>query len=245
MTLPAAGWQRNALAMTVIVGLALALHATLATLVAQGHVNNYWLLIIRYIGINIIMAASLNLVNGIAGQFSIGHAGFMAVGAYASASITLAAAARFGQSAPASVMTMIFVGSLVAGGMLAAGAGYLVGLPSLRLRGDYLAIVTLGFGEIIRVVILNVDALGGPRGLPGIKAHASVFWIWRLVGLTLLVLHRIARSDMDGRSWPSARTRRPPRRWASTPPRRRWARSRSPRSSPALAAVSSRTRWRT
>ncbi len=195
MRLPAAGWRRNAFLVAVIMALALALHASLAGLAAQGHVNNYWLLIIRYIGINIVMAASLNLVNGIAGQFSIGHAGFMAVGAYTSATITLGAASRLGSDAPASLMTGIFVGSLVAGGLLAAGAGYLVGLPSLRLRGDYLAIVTLGFGEIIRVVILNVDALGGPRGLPGIQAHANVFWIWLVVGLTLLVLHRIASSD--------------------------------------------------
>jgi branched-chain amino acid transport system permease protein len=187
--------RKNLVAAACVLAGALALHLTLTGLQAAGHVSNYWLLIIRYVGINVILAASLNLVNGVAGQFSIGHAGFMAVGAYASAVITIPAARALGASASPLATGAVFVAALLVGGLFAAGAGYVVGLPSLRLRGDYLAIVTLGFGEIIRVVILNVDSLGGPRGIPGIKPYASVFWIWLFVGLTLVVLHRIMRSD--------------------------------------------------
>lgn len=157
-------------------------------------VTDYTLLILRYIGINVIMAASLNLVNGVTGQFSIGHAGFMAVGAYTSAGLTTFASGALAESSHAAQVG-VFLASLVAGGLLAAATGYLVGLPSLRLRGDYLAIVTLGFGEIIRVVILNVDALGGARGMYGIPSHASVFWIWTCAVVTIVTLYRIVRSD--------------------------------------------------
>jgi branched-chain amino acid transport system permease protein len=84
--------------------------------------------------------------------------------------------------------------ALVAGGLLAAGAGWLVGLPSLRLRGDYLAIVTLGFGEIIRVVILNVDVIGGARGLPGIPAYATFFWVFGAVAAVIALSRNMANS---------------------------------------------------
>src|SRR5262249_34405960 len=84
--------------------------------------------------------------------------------------------------------------SLLAGGCLAAVAGYLVGLPSLRLRGDYLAIVTLGFGEIIRVLILNIDAVGAARGLPGIPAWANLFWVGLGVVGVILLSRNLARS---------------------------------------------------
>jgi branched-chain amino acid transport system permease protein len=116
-----------------------------------------------YVLINMILAMSLNLVNGYTGQFSLGHAGFMAVGAYSSA--WLSTQVPF---LPGPLQIFNFLLYAVAGGIMAAGAGYLVGLPSLRLKGDYLAIVTLGFGEIIRVVLLNTPAVGGARGFYGI-----------------------------------------------------------------------------
>jgi len=159
--------------------------------------NPYYLQIVVYIGINVILAVSLNLINGVTGQFSLGHAGFLAVGAYVSAAITLLA---WPAGAPA---VLGFVVAVLAGGVAAAGAGLLVGIPTLRLRGDYLAIATLGFGEIIRVVILNTDAVGGARGLGGIPVlagFASVYGaavlcvvsIWRMVysqrGLTLFAI---------------------------------------------------------
>src|SRR5207247_10653222 len=104
---------------------------------------------------------------------------FMAVGAYGAGMFTLVIGQRWVQVMSVAGIPPVFAQgaalcvALVVGGLLAALAGYLVGLPSLRLRGDYLAIVTLGFGEIIRVLILNVDAVGGARGLPGIPVWAS------------------------------------------------------------------------
>ena len=89
----------------------------------------------------------------------------------------------------------IFVGALLAGGVMAAAAGYLVGLPSLRLKGDYLAIVTLGFGEIIRVVLQNIDAVGGPRGLIGIPAYTTLFWAFGLAALVIYVVWAMVNSS--------------------------------------------------
>jgi branched-chain amino acid transport system permease protein len=128
--------------------------------------NPYFYRILVLSGMNVILALSLNLINGITGQFSIGHAGFMAVGAYTSAAFTVYAAPRLTGGAPPEGLAAasLFLIAILIGGLLAAVAGFLVGLPSMRLRGDYLAIVTLGFGEIIRVAILNIDAVGGARG---------------------------------------------------------------------------------
>lgn len=151
-------------------------------------------------GINVVLAVSLNLINGFTGQFSIGHAGFMAVGAYASAMFSLGIGEGWsrqlaGLGAPAALAhgAPLLV-ALLAGGAAAAVAGYLVGLPSLRLRGDYLAIVTLGFGEIIRVVITNVDAVGASRGLPGIPGWGSFFWVGLGVVSVIVLSLRIAGS---------------------------------------------------
>ncbi len=132
--------------------------------------------------INVMLAVALNLVNGTTGQFSIGHAGFMAVGAYASsiASVTLGAKIHtVVAGTPGDALTL--VAALVAGVCAAGVAGVLVGVPSLRLRGDYLAIVTLGFGEIIRISIESTPAIGGSQGYPlgvaSIPAYATLGWI--------------------------------------------------------------------
>lgn len=117
--------------------------------------------------INIILAVSLNLINGFTGQFSIGHAGFMAVGAYTSAIITVKLGMDFGTA-------------LVVATVSAAVLGFLVGVPTLRLNGDYLAIATLGLGEIIRITILNIDYVGGAAGFMGIPRETTfpiAFWI--------------------------------------------------------------------
>jgi branched-chain amino acid transport system permease protein len=147
---------------------ALALLA-LADVLLPRILNPYYLTIATRIGVAILAAVSLQLVNGFTGQFSIGHAGFMAVGAYVSAALSvyvgaplLAAAA---EHLPAPLARALYFPLPLALGGLAAGlAGILVGIPTLRLRGDYLAIATLGFGEIMRIAILNVDAVGGARG---------------------------------------------------------------------------------
>jgi branched-chain amino acid transport system permease protein len=162
--------------------------------------NPYLLQVLMLIGINIILAVSLNLVNGFTGQFSIGHAGFMAVGAYGSAMFTLTVgvpllAKLTAMGIPPQIAQgALLLVALVLGGLLAALFGYLVGLPSLRLRGDYLAIVTLGFGEIIRVLILNIDVIGGPRGLPGIPKWANFFWVFACVAAVVALSRNLARS---------------------------------------------------
>jgi branched-chain amino acid transport system permease protein len=162
--------------------------------------NPYLLQILMLCEINVILAVSLNLINGFTGQFSIGHAGFMAIGAYGSAMFSLYVGRGWSQAlldrgvplALASAPALLV--ALLAGGLLAAIAGYLVGLPSLRLRGDYLAIVTLGFGEIIRVLILNIDVIGGARGLPGIPKWTTFFWAGLGVTAVVVVSRHLAHS---------------------------------------------------
>src|SRR3954462_9223675 len=138
--------------------------------------NRYYLGIAIDVGINIVLAVSLNLINGHTGQFSLGHAGFMAVGGYTAAKLTLVLSPRLAHVLPDFLQPMFFLAVLVAGGLVAAVAGLAVGVPSLRLRGDSLAIVTLGFGEIIRVVFQNSPTFGAATGLNGIPAFTSLGW---------------------------------------------------------------------
>ena len=158
-------------------------------------IDPYFALIISNIGINVILAVSLNLINGYTGQFSLGHAGFMAVGAYTAAAITMFGAPKFapGLTQGAGIHAL-FPLALVGGGLAAALAGLLVGAPSLRLKGDYLAIVTLGFGEIIRVIFRNVDSLGGALGLNGIPAYTNLFWVYAFAALTVYVVVSLVNS---------------------------------------------------
>jgi branched-chain amino acid transport system permease protein len=155
-------------------------------------INPYYYDILLGIGINIILAAGLNLVNGYTGQFSLGHAGFMAVGAYSASYLTL----RFGYSFGAGQLatTTIFVLALLVGGAAAALAGMLVGVPSLRLKGDYLAIVTLGFNEIIKGVIQNAERLGAQRGLGGMVQHTNFFWTFAFAAVTVYVVVNLVGS---------------------------------------------------
>ena len=154
--------------------------------------------IVLTIGINIILAVSLNLVNGHTGQFSLGHAGFMAIGAYFSAAVTTFWAPRFfgpsvdlmgGITGP-----LVFLFALLSGAIVAAIAGLVIGIPSLRLRGDYLAIATLGFGEIIRVIIQNTDAVGGSRGFTVMYGYTTLFWTYLFAALTIYVVGNLVSS---------------------------------------------------
>jgi branched-chain amino acid transport system permease protein len=167
---------------------------------------NYTIVIL--VGVNIILAVSLNLINGVTGQFSIGHAGFYAVGAYTSAALIY-----YGGSEIRSVTdflprmaqdTILLVLGLAGAAITAGLAGLAVGIPSLRLRGDYLAIVTLGFGEIIRVFILNIDAIGGSRGFSGIPQLSNFFWVYLLVLLTIVTVRNLIHSSY-GRAFISIR----------------------------------------
>src|SRR3954464_3885 len=160
------------------------------------HIDPYHLDVLTGIGINIILAVSLNLVNGYTGQFSLGHAGFMAVGAYLSAAVTVFLGPKLlGEDGGSALQQgSLFLAALVAGGLSAAFAGLLVGVPSLRLKGDYLALVTLGFGEIIRVIFQNVEVLGGALGLNGIPAYTSIFWVLAFVAVSIFVVTCLVHS---------------------------------------------------
>ena len=159
----------------------------------------YYYQIIILAGINIVLAVSLNLTNGIAGQFSIGHAGFFAVGAYVSASLSY-----YGGPAIRAITTflppvgqdaVVLLIALACAALATSVAGLMVGIPSLRLRGDYLAIVTLGFGEIIRVLILNIDAVGGARGFVGIPKLSNFFWVYLLAAAAIATVWNLVRSS--------------------------------------------------
>ncbi|MDM5326066.1 branched-chain amino acid ABC transporter permease [Neobacillus sp. CF12] len=141
-------------------------------LIQTGILNAFYSNMLILMIINIILAVSLHLVIGITGQFSIGHAGFLAVGAYVSAIITM----KF---------ELPFVLAIVIGGIVAALAGLLVGIPTLRLRGDYLAIATLGFGEIIRIVFLNIEYVGGAAGM---MVSNMTTWTSAFVCLVITIL---------------------------------------------------------
>ncbi len=144
----------------------LLLYLTISILISSGQINNYISGILITLCISVIMAVSLNLTTGLLGQLALGHAGFMAVGAYTSALITKNLPIAFEISLPL---------SLLAGGAAAAVFGIVIGMPALRLQGDYLAIITLGFGEIIRVMIENLQITGGAGGLTRIPKMSRVF----------------------------------------------------------------------
>jgi branched-chain amino acid transport system permease protein len=180
------------------------------------------------IGINVILAVSLNLVNGFTGQFSIGHAGFMAVGGYVAGAVTYYGSFLIWggpQVRPGwlSGGDVLFLAGCLFGALVAAGAGYIVGLPSLRLRGDYLAIVTLGFGEILRVmlqrtgdVITSPDevhgssigtlatSLGGSLGFSGLPYYTDLFWVYLFATITVVVALHLKFSSY-GRAFLSIR----------------------------------------
>jgi branched-chain amino acid transport system permease protein len=170
----------------------------------------YYAEIINLTGISIILAVSLNLITGFTGQFSIGHAGFMAVGAYASVFMTVYYSEGLEQWLTSIVgatlaQSLVFLLVIIFGALVAALAGLIVGIPSLRLRGDYLAIVTLGFAEIIRIIILNIDRVGGATGFRGrvppwdgrliIPQYANFVWIGGFAVLTIIVVYNIVNSD--------------------------------------------------
>jgi branched-chain amino acid transport system permease protein len=180
------------------------------------------------IGVAVIAAVSLNIVNGWTGQFSIGHAGFMTLGGYAAGAITLyGSLILWGDNLRHGGLFggyWLFVAACLVGGFIAAGAGYVVGLPSLRLRGDYLAIVTLGFGEIVRVLLQQTNKviddanalraasaaelwpppLGGSTGFYGVPKYTNLFWVYFFVTMTVVAAFRIKQSSL-GRAMISIR----------------------------------------
>jgi len=150
------------------------------------NVDAYYLRIMIFIGINIILALGLNLITGVTGQLSMGHAGFMSLGAYTSAIL----AAHFG--AP-------FFLAVLAGALMAALFGFLIGIPTLRLDGDYLAMVTIGFAEIIRVFFLNFEPGGKAVGFSGIPQYTNFTTVWIIV-IVVIVLNTKLLYSRAGRS---------------------------------------------
>ncbi|MBO8158136.1 branched-chain amino acid ABC transporter permease [Thermosyntropha sp.] len=145
------------------------------------HIDAYYLRIMVLIGINIILALGLNLVTGVTGQLSMGHAGFMSIGAYTAAILTL----HYGVS---------FIGALIAGALMAAFFGFLIGIPTLRLEGDYLAIVTIGFAEIIRVFFLNFEPGGKAVGLYGMQQFTTFSLVMVIVIVVTLLNVKLLNS---------------------------------------------------
>lgn len=218
-----AALARSALPLAVIAVLATLMHTLLAPAVGPFVTN-----VLCNTGIAIMLAVSLNVVNGFTGQFSIGHAGFMAVGGYAGGIITYyGSLLLFGSPAAQEGLfttgSLLFLGGCLLGGLVAAAVGYFVGLPALRLRGDYLAIVTLGFGEIVRVlltqtgdvlftadevreagVLKTVTSVGGALGFGGVPWYNNLFWTTLIGGIMLLICYRLKQGS-TGRAFLSVR----------------------------------------
>jgi len=202
----------------VLIGIALAIliHFTLPKAIGP-----FYTRIAIDTGIAIVLAVSLNIVNGMTGQFSLGHGAFMALGGYAAGMVTYYGSmliwdstARHGGFLGAG--DWLFFAACLVGGCIATGAGYVVGLPSLRLKGDYLAIVTLGFGEILRVVLQQTGGVidnaaelrsagasrffpppvGGAVGFNGLPKYTNLFWVYAFVTLMLVVAFRLKRSSL-------------------------------------------------
>jgi len=177
------------------------LYGAVQGLYSLGVINGYILHIINQSLIYVILAASLNLINGITGQFSLGHMGFAGIGAYVSGTITTLLL----KLNPADLGSYpLFVLAILAGGLAAALVGFFIGFPSLRLKGDYLAIVTLGFGEIIRTIFNNIDYVGGPRGLLGMPKFSNFTVIFIAAFLSVVVIRNLIESP-HGRAMLSIR----------------------------------------
>lgn len=155
-----------------------------------GFINNYQVAIIITILINISLAVSLSLVTGYLGELALGHAGFMAVGAYTAGIITLNLNLPGGIEFPL---------ALLLGGLMAGVIGIIIGIPALRLRGDYLGIITLGFGEIIRIILNNLTITGGPKGLSGLDKYTNFIWAYGVMAMIVIVIY-LLMSSRHGRA---------------------------------------------
>ena len=174
-------------------------------------IDGYWLSVIKFMGLNVIFATSLNLVNGYMGEFSCGHAGFMCVGAYVGGLISIILFTKNKMLGapllPPELAPLLFPLVLAAAGGVAALFGLLVALPSFKTRDDYLAIITIAANYIIISLIINIDFVGGPRGLTGMRgvvrameSVADIPWmmIWMLLGvmITTMMLYRLVNSTL-------------------------------------------------
>lgn len=173
--------KKNIITLAAII----AVYILIVILVDGGILNRQAKSLLVPIGINIILAVSLNLTTGFLGELSLGHAGFMAIGAYAGSIFTLHA----NMPAP-----LEFLLGILLGGIVAAIFGVVIGVPVLRLKGDYLAIVTLGFGEIIRSIVNFLGITGGAMGLSKIPRYSNYTWTYVIMAVTLLAITNLVNS---------------------------------------------------
>jgi branched-chain amino acid transport system permease protein len=169
---------------------------------AQATYNPYILRILNLCAVYSIFAVTFNLIYGYTGQFSLGHAGFAAVGAYASALLTMTPEQKVANFFLQPIVPFLanvewhFLPAMLVGGVLAAFVGFLIAWPALRLRGDYLAIATLGFGEIIRVIFVNwQNVTNGSLGLKGIPEFTNLYWSWGATLVTIFIVKRLVDSS--------------------------------------------------
>ncbi len=165
------------------IALAAVVFTVVTVLINAGLLGSYYQITLYNICINIILAVSLNLIIGICGQFSLGHAGFMCIGAY-SAAIMVKSMPNMGG----------FAIGIVIGLIISAIAALIVSIPTLRLRGDYLAIATLGFSEIIRIVVLNMEITNGAAGITGIPQLTSWPLLFIVMMLSIMIVTNFGRS---------------------------------------------------
>lgn len=175
-------------------GIIVIVYVIVQVLLTNGFISSFYEITIATICINIILAVSLNLVTGFAGQFSLGHAGFMSIGAYVGALVNMETNSILG-----------FLIGIVSGAVAALIVGILIGIPTLRLKGDYLAIATLGMAEIIKVLFLNMDDItNGAAGLFGIPRFTNWTWLYIFTVLTLVIINNFVNSS-QGRACISIR----------------------------------------
>ncbi|HEX7714777.1 MAG TPA: branched-chain amino acid ABC transporter permease [Bacillota bacterium] len=176
----------------ILAGISLLILAVTSVLIYRGDIDEYTAQILTLGGINVIISLSLNLISGFTGQLALGQAGFMAIGAYSTAIFVMQ-------------LHLPMAPAIVIGGLVTALFGLLIGFPTFRLKGDYLAIVTLGFGEIIRVIMINMESLtGGAAGLKGIPPFSedytwgpmvSFIWVYVFIVLTIFLVSNLIKSS--------------------------------------------------
>ncbi len=179
--------------------------------IAQNALDKYQLRILNLAGIYIVLALSMNLINGFTGLFSLGHAGFMAIGAYTSVLLTMSPAVKQQNFFLTPIVPFLanvqlyFPAALLIGGIVAGLVAWLVGAPILRLRDDYLAIATLGFGEIVRVIFTASQSLtNGPLGLKNIEDYTNIWWSWGTAIVVIIFVIMLTRSSY-GRAFKAIR----------------------------------------
>lgn len=185
-----------------ILNIVLIIGIFLLLIVANNTLDSYKIRILNLCAIYTILGLSMNLINGFTGLFSLGHAGFIAIGAYTTSILTMSEKVKNQNFfleplvAPLNHISMPFLPALILAGLISAGIAFLIGAPALRLRGDYLAIATLGFAEIIRIILNNAQPItNGALGLRGIPHKSNLYWTFGLAIITIIIIVSLINSS--------------------------------------------------